>query len=125
MQAALDFDRDVNLPVSGRTPAARQASATGAQAAGRDRLVLQRAYWDLLGTHGALSDFEAARILGRAVSSINSTRNAFGARVEPSGDYETATFADGRTTRRVRWQQAKPRQAADRAGSDRQEGRPE
>lgn len=30
---AFDFDKDVNLPVSGRTPLARHCSSTGAQAA--------------------------------------------------------------------------------------------
>lgn len=102
MQAALDFDRDVNLPVSGRTPRARQASATGAQRAAKDRGAVTLAYVALLREMGPLSDHEAARMLGRLVSSINSVRNGLGARVVPSGEHENTEWG----TRRVRWRLA-------------------
>lgn len=96
---AFDWDRDVNLPVSGRAPDARHASSTGAQRAGRDRGAVAQAYRELLIAAGPLSDHEAAAAMGRLVSSICSTRNGWGDRVQPSGTYERTAFG----TKRVRW----------------------
>lgn len=68
-QPRIDWDRDVSLPVSGRTTQARHASATGAATASKTRGRLSVAYRDLLIACGPLSDHEAARLLGRQVSS--------------------------------------------------------
>jgi hypothetical protein len=100
-QPVLDWDRDVSLPVSGRTPSARHSSSTGAQVAARDRGVVSAAYRDLLIRCGPLSDHEAARLLGKLVSSICSTRNGWGDRVVPSGTFEATDFGSKRT--RWRW----------------------
>lgn len=98
-QGAIDWNLDVNLPVSGRTPAARHSSATGARRAARSRGAVAVAYRQLLIASGPLSDHEAAQVLGRLVSSINSTRNNWGDHVVPSGHFEATTFG----TKRVRW----------------------
>ncbi len=102
-QQRLDWSRDVSLPVSGRSVEARHASASGANAERERRGRFALVYKQLLVEAGPLSDQHAARVTGRAVSTINSTRDGWGERVVPSGEYETATFADGRTTKRVRW----------------------
>lgn len=99
-QQAIDFSRDVNLPVAGRTPHARHASATGAAFAGERRGKVALEYRSLLKAAGPLSDDEAARALGKRLSSICSTRNGWGSRVVPSGSFETTEFG----TRRVKWQ---------------------
>ena len=94
------------LPVSGRTPQARHASATGAQVAATRRGALTRRYLDLLATAGPLSDMQAALMLGCALSSICSVRNGCGALVRPSGRYEIRTWALGSTSKRVMWERA-------------------
>src|SRR5688572_33067214 len=100
MQPSLDWSSDVNLPVSGRTPAARHAGSSGAQRAAKDRPMLAVAYLELLKSAGSqgLSDFEAAKALGRQVSSLNSTRNGLGDLVVPSGSFQVSEF----NTRRCR-----------------------
>ena len=103
-QPAFDWSRDVALPVAGRTPAARHASATGAQAAEPHRGRLTTAYLRLLEEVGPRSDPEAARLLGVGVSSICSIRNGCGALVEPSGVFETKVWPNGSVSQRVRWQ---------------------
>jgi len=102
-QPGLDWDRDVSLPVSGRSGSARHASSTGAQRAARDRGAVTLAYVALLERLGPLTDHDAARLLGRGVSSLNSVRNALGARVRPSGAYQTSEFG----TKRVMWELAR------------------
>jgi hypothetical protein len=99
MQQGLDFSRDVNLPISGRTSQARHASSTGAQRAAKDRTGFALEYRQLLITAGPLSDDEAAKATGRRLSSICSTRNGWGDRVVPSGTFEETEF----NTKRVRW----------------------
>jgi hypothetical protein len=101
-QPGLDWDRDVSLPVSGRSSAARHAGATGAQQAVRGRGAVTLAYVALLRQMGPLSDHEAAKLLGRQVSSVNSIRNGLADRVRPSGAYQDTEFG----TRRVRWELA-------------------
>ena len=101
-QPTLDWSRDVSLPVSGRTSQARQASATGAQAAVTRRGALTLRYLALL-AHGPCSDHEAARALGCGVSSVCSIRNGVSHLVEPSGTYECVTWPSGHMTRRARW----------------------
>lgn len=98
-QQAIDFSSDVNLPVSGRMPHARHASATGAANAGSVRGKVALEYRSLLMAAGPLSDDEAARAMGRRLSSICSTRNGWGSRVVPSGQFEMTEFG----TKRVRW----------------------
>ncbi len=100
-QPGLDWSSDVNLPVSGRTPSARHASHSGAQRAVRDRGAVALAYRTLLIESGPLSDYEAAKVLGRMVSSICSTRNGWGSHVVPSGRFESTEFGTHRT--RWRW----------------------
>lgn len=97
----LDFDHDVNLPVSGKTPRSRHASRTGAVKASKDRGQLSVAMLRLLreAGHAGLSDYEMARALARPLSSMNSTRNGLGNLVIPSGSFETTEFG----TRRTRW----------------------
>lgn len=63
------------LPIAGRTPRARHASASGAEIAQRTRGSLQRRYLELL-RDGPRADFEAEAALGCMRSSICSTRNA-------------------------------------------------
>lgn len=98
-QLGIDWSRDVSLPVSGRTQQARHAGATGAAFAGERRGKVALDYRQLLISAGPLSDDEAARALGKRLSSICSTRNGWGARVVPSGQFEETEFG----TRRVRW----------------------
>lgn len=100
-QASIDWTRDANLPVAGNTPEARHASATGAMVAVQVRGKVAIAYVELLKLAGSegLSDFEAAKALGRAISSMNSTRNGLGRLIEPSGSFEISSFG----TRRARW----------------------
>jgi hypothetical protein len=102
-QPALEFTADTSLPISGRTPQARHASATGALAERERRGRFALVYRQLLIDAGPLSDCEAARITGRALASICSTRNGWREQVKPSGQFEAHTFADGRSTKRVRW----------------------
>lgn len=92
-----------SLPVAGKTPAARHSSSTGAVRASRDRGQFALVYRDLLITAGPLSDQEAARITGRQVSSICSTRSGWGERVVPSGEFEASEYG----TKRTRWAWAK------------------
>lgn len=93
------WDATVALPVRGETPEARHAGATGARRAATDRGVVALAYRDLLIAQGPLSDHAAARLLGRLVSSINSTRNSWDRHVVPSGQYDETAWG----TKRVRW----------------------
>jgi hypothetical protein len=105
-QPHLDWSSDVNLPVSGRTPAARHASATGAQFASRGRSERSLRYRQLLMTVGPLSDHEAAKLIGCMHTSINSLRDSCGDRVVPSGQFEVCTWTrngEEYKTERVRW----------------------
>ena len=104
-----DWDCDVRLPVSGRTPGARHASSTGAQVAADRRGEQTRRYLALLREAGPLSDHEAARMMGRGVSSINSIRNGCGALVVESGGYDVSQWPGGKVTKRVRWQRVEAR----------------
>jgi hypothetical protein len=103
-QTAIDFsfafDPSAALPVSGKTPRSRHASASGAQRAAIDRGALSVAYLNLLRATGPLSDHAAAKALGRETSSINSTRNGLGDLVIDSGEYEQTAFG----TKRTKWQ---------------------
>ena len=101
-QLALNWSKDVTLPVSGRTPRSRHASASGAQRAAIDRGRLSVAYLELLRVTGPLSDHAAAKALGRETGSICSTRNGLGALVTDSGTYEHTDFG----TKRTRWRVA-------------------
>lgn len=96
-QPMLDFT--VQLPISGKTPRSRHASATGAQRAARDRGAVAVAYLALLRACGPLSDQAAAKALGRETCSINSTRNGLGELVIDSGDYEETAWG----TKRTKW----------------------
>ena len=96
------FDWSANLPVAGKSPRSRHASASGAQRAATDRGALSVAYLELLRATGPLSDYQAAAALGRLVSSINSTRNGLGELVEDSGQYEETPFGTKRTKWRAR-----------------------
>jgi hypothetical protein len=97
-----DFDADVNLPVAGKTPRSRHASASGARRAARDRGALSVAYVNLLRTCGPLTDNAAADALGRPLSSICSTRNGLGELIEDAGEYETTAWGTKRTKWRAR-----------------------
>ena len=100
-QLGIDWDRDASLPVQGRTVQARHSGSTGAQKAAKDRGPLAIAYLEMLKQAGpqGLSDFEAAKALGRMISSMCSTRNGLGDLVVASGSYEITTFR----TRRCRY----------------------
>jgi len=110
----LEFDS--TLPVAGKTSEARHASATGAirgsQLAGTQTL----AYREVLRAAGPLSDHAASRLLGVGLSTICSTRNrwieALPGCIEPSGEYETHTFASGRSTKAVMWRWCEKREKA-------------
>lgn len=98
----LNFDADVRLPVSGKTPRTRHASASGARRAAIDRGALSVAYLELLRVAGPLSDHAAAKALGRETSSINSTRNGLGDLIVDSGQYESTSWG----TKRTKWKAA-------------------
>ena len=102
-QPRLDWTQDISLPIAGHSPEARHASSTGAMAERERRGRFALVYRELLVKVGPLSDHAVAKITGRQLSSICSTRNGWSDRVRPSGFYDTVTFADGRTTKRVRW----------------------
>ena len=95
----LPMDFRPNLPIAGRTPRTRHASASGARRAAIDRGSLSVAYLVLLRATGPLSDHAAARALGRETSSINSTRNGLGDLIVDSGTYELTAFH----TKRTKW----------------------
>lgn len=99
-QPAFDF----SLPIAGRHPRARHASASGAARAATDRGALSVAMLQLLRAVGprGLSDYEMAAALGRPVSSMNSTRAGLGGLVVPSGSYEISPWG----TKRTRWRLA-------------------
>ena len=99
------WDWECPLPVApSRSPRARHASATGAQYAARDRGELILRYVRLLKDVGPVSDHEAAAMLGRGLSSINSTRAKLGDRVVSAADLdEVHKWPGGYITRRTRW----------------------
>jgi len=99
LDPTFDWDTDVRLPVAGKTPRTRHASATGARRAAIDRGKLSCAYLELLRVVGPLSDHAAAKALGREVSSINSTRNGLGDLIVDSGEYELTQWQ----TKRTKW----------------------
>ena len=113
-QPGFDWSRDVSLPVSGRSPAARHASATGARMAAETRGRLSRDYLAILEQVGptGLSDDEAADALGRGRSSINSTRAGLGELVVASGSFEVHHWPGGGVTKRSRWTINRPRMEA-------------
>ena len=102
-QPRLDWDRDVSLPVSGRTQAARHASSTGAQAGqrthGRKSLAYLRAL--AVAERDGLNDFDAAQVLGIYRTSVNSVRAALmrAGLVEETGTFDLTEFG----TRRQRY----------------------
>ena len=98
-QSSLNFTPQ--LPVSGKTPRSRHASASGASRAAIDRGALSVAYVNLLRACGPMSDQAAARALGRETCSINSTRNGLGALIEDAGTYEETPWGTKRTQWRV------------------------
>lgn len=102
-QPRLDWDRDVSLPVSGRTPAARHASATGAQAGQRTHGRKGLAYLEALERAGAagLNDFDAGQVVGIYRTSVNSVRAALmrAGLVEETGAFDVTEFG----TRRQRY----------------------
>ncbi len=102
-QPHLDWSRDVSLPVSGRTPRARHASATGAQMAAERRGKLALDYRALLIEAGPMTDHEAAKVLGVSLSSIQPTRGSWGDRVTDEAGFQAVTWPSGRSTKRVRW----------------------
>lgn len=93
---------NMNLPVSGKAPRQRHASASGAITAAKGRPELALQYLALLKAAGPLSDHAAAKALGREISSINSTRNGLGPLVVDSGTYEETAFR----TKRTKWRAA-------------------
>lgn len=103
MQPGLDFDRDVNLPVSGRTPVARQASATGAQAAAvvRGRRVVQ--LLAAFRAHGRLTIGEASTVTGIKESSVCSCWSRLEAVgwIEETGECRSYTTSYGRVVRQA------------------------
>lgn len=102
-------------PVSGRTRAARHASATGALAVRETWTARQNAYLQLLNQAGALTDQEAAPLLRCQLCSVNSVRNGIEQAQRDAGlpamfeadGFEEHRFTDGsgkaRVTRRTRW----------------------
>ena len=91
-----------SAPYQGNTTAARHAGYIGAKAADITWAANTAKYVALLKRDGPISDQTAAARLGWGVSSINSIRAGLGDQVQPSGQFETATFAR-KTTRRVMW----------------------
>jgi hypothetical protein len=117
------------LPITGSTPGARHASASGAAAASLTRPDVKSAYWrlfvDAKGQPVAVSDHEAVEMLKDAkhrgsapliftsLSSINSTRNSYNRGedrrplldpvIVDSGTFEDHEFENGTKTKRTRW----------------------
>lgn len=89
MQTGFDFSRDVNLPVSGKSPIARHHSAKAAQSAAVNRGRKTLEYLALLEKVGevGVTDHDAARMLGVPLSSVNSIRNGCGSLVEARSDF--------------------------------------
>jgi hypothetical protein len=100
MTPGFDWDRDVNLPVSGRTAHARHASATGAQQAALGRGPKTRAYLVALRAAGVagLNDEAAAAIVGVYRTSINSIRSSLmhAGLVEETGAYDVTAYGTKR-----------------------------
>lgn len=93
---------DFSLPIAGKTPRSRHASASGARRAAVDRGALSVAYVNLLNACGPMTDQAAAKALGRETCSINSTRNGLGEVIVDSGEYELTAWKTKRTKWRVR-----------------------
>jgi len=98
-------------PVNGVTSVSIKASRSGAQAISHTWTARQSAYLQLLEQAGALTDQEAARLLGWQLSSVNSVRGNIrqlhpNVVIEPAG-IEPFTFTDAsgksRTTFRTQW----------------------
>lgn len=104
MQPGFDWDRACDLPVAGRTPAARHASATGAQVAQRHYGVKCLRYLALLAEHGdeGVGDHAAMALLialglrVASVGSINSIRASLGPLVEHTGAFDATAFGSKR-----------------------------
>lgn len=111
-QSGLNFEKDINLPIAGKSPYARHASASGAAYAVTFRGESTNRYLSLLAIAGerGMSDCEAADALGRAVGSICSVRDGVGGLVIPTGGYEMKQWPKGRITRRARYTLAKGEQ---------------
>src|SRR5215472_7260154 len=91
-------------PVNGVTSVSIKASRSGAQAISHTWTARQSAYLQLLEQAGALTDQEAARLLGWQLSSVCSVRNAVRGLITTDG-HEPFSFIDAsghsRTTRRT------------------------
>lgn len=123
MQPSLDLDpvlADVAVtaptglpraPISGRTPASRHASYTGARQAVKTLGAKVSEYLQILANGGPITDHEAAALMKCGVSSINSIRNGLIDRALERGDeppivtdgHNEQHWADGGVTRRTRW----------------------
>jgi hypothetical protein len=97
-EPTFDWNADVRLPISGKTPRSRHASATGALRAAKDRGKLSCAYLELLRVAGPLTDDAASMALGRGLSSICSVRNGLGDLIVDAGSVRTPW-----KTRRTTW----------------------
>lgn len=104
MQPAFEWDRACELPVAGRTSAARHASATGAHVAQRHYGVKCLRYVEVLmsvGEHGISDHAALTRLQGMGlrlagVGSINSIRDGLGTFVEHTHQYDTTDFGSKR-----------------------------
>lgn len=102
-------------PFQGRSTTTAHASYTGARSLVETWTARQSAYLQLLNTAGALTDHEAAALLGCGLSSVNSIRGNLIDRAEARGQlapiiedgFDEHHFTDmngtPRTTKRARW----------------------
>ncbi len=104
MQPAFDF----NPPVQGSTQGSKQASWTGAREAVECYPARVSAYLQVVENAGAISDHEAATVLGCQLCSINSIRGYLrkhGPELVPDGHDVHRYYEAGkeRVTKRTRW----------------------
>ncbi len=99
------------LPIAGRTPESRDASASGARQAVKTWGVKVSEYLQILANGGPISDHAAAALMKCGLSSICSIRNGLIDRAEERGEpapivpdgFDLETWADGGTTKRTKW----------------------
>lgn len=97
-----DFDADVNAPISGRTPAARHASASGAAVQGVIRSQRMAKILAAFSRYQTLTIAGCAVVTGMKESSVCSCWNALEHRlgwIEGTGEFDTYAHY-GRTIKR-------------------------
>lgn len=115
MTPRFDFDADINAPISGRTPAARHASASGAAVQGVIRSQRMAKILAAFSRYQSLTIAGCAVITGMKESSVCSCWNALEHRlgwIEGTGTFERYTHHGREVKREIHRLTAAGKQAA-------------